>query len=448
MKVGLIGLTVAAATAPASFVSVQDDADLEARVEAIAEMALADGAAGLAVAIDVGGDEFLARGWGRAEGREQATADTAVRAGALTGPFLSVAILQLAEKEKLDLDKDVREVLADFPYEDETITVRQLLTHTSGLPSYADLLEARQELDAGAMEAVHAWLAERPLEASPGDCQELSPTNVLLLGLVLEEITDTSVPAYLAENVFAIAGMEGTRYCDDGPAIHELASFTQEFAGGVEDLSGVPQPFEAARLCTSARDLARWQRALVERTLVGDRSYRALTQPAALAGGETLATTCGLGLTPLGEVPCLSVGGSAFGGSVHLAYYPEMDLTIAVTAVGEDVDVRLVERRIARAFHHQPEPALLDVRLAPEMRARYVGTYYVGCTAYEIEEAGAHLRLAPPDGAPSVLLYQGEQLFVAEDDLELRLRFELEEGTVVGFQLDEHGATSRAKRLQ
>lgn len=421
--------------------------DLADQIESIAETALAGELDGLSIAIDVGGETYLAQGWGYADAGhdEPAEEDSSYRAGALTGAFLSVAALQLADRDALALDAPVTKYLPEFPYGEEGITIEHLLTHTSGIPGYEHLLAGEAEIDPA---RIHEWLAKTALESVPGDCQSYSNTNMLLLGWIVARVSERTIPDYLTANVFQPAGMEDTLYCfENEPALREQASITHEFGGGVEDETGVPQPFDAIGLCTTAVDLIRFQRALVERALVSESAYDRLTTPILLSDGDHAFFGHGMNHTPLDDFSCTSLGGSMSGSSVHVAFYPEMELTIALAGNGE-TSLRGLERSVARLFFQLPEPGIHDLELEPEQLRGFLGGYYVGCNEYVIHESDGRLAMRTPFDQGYVLLYQGMNVFLASEDSEIRLTFEFEDDTVIAFTLEEHGVTSRAKRLR
>jgi CubicO group peptidase (beta-lactamase class C family) len=422
--------------------------ELRDLVESLGARALAEETAGLALAVDVGGELVLARGFGVSDPERGAPGDEPAifRGGGLLSAFLAVGALRLSERGALDLASPIERTL-DLPY-GEAVTVDRLLTHTSGIPGYGELLASLRRLEPPLAPApILAWLADGPLEAAPGSCASYSNTNDLLLGLVLEKVSGKTVQELLQAEVFDPAGMADTRWSDEPPAAHEPESVEQEFAGVFEDQDGAPPPFDAESLCTSALDLVRFQRALIDGTLLEHDALRLRSAPALLGGGERAPCGRGVNLTALDDLERESIGGALAGHRVHLAYYPEMDATIAVLGCGARAPVEEVEVAIARALLDVEGAEIVDLPLSKEERARHVGEYYAGCTIYWIVEDDERLVLVPPDGPARPLLHQGGERFVAEDDHELRLFFEVSGGRPVAFVLTAHGYVLRALRL-
>jgi CubicO group peptidase (beta-lactamase class C family) len=420
---------------------------LHATVEALAQDALAAGASALVVVVDVGGERLLSHGFGRTREGALPDGDTPIHVGALLTNFLAVAALDMAEDGRLELEASLATAFPELPYGELGVRVEHLLTHTSGIPSYGELLHTLHErATALTPERVLVWLRSGPLDATPESCARYSPTNDFLLGLVLERAAGKGLRALLETTLFEPAGMERTRF----GCVAEMGAlrFEQEFAGALEDQGDVPAPFDADELCSSAHDLLRFQRALVAGHLLSPAGLARRALPTRLADGTECAGARGLGLTKVGEFACQSVGGCLAGERVRLAYYPALDATIVVWARGEGAPVRQLSERLARTLLGLEAPALRDLATTPELRALHVGDYFAGCTSHAITDEQGHLVLYPPEGPRTVLLFQGGETFVARDDPDLRLEFEYEkDGAIVAFVLSEHGARVRARRM-
>ena len=439
----------AALASPVARIASEDDR-IEAKVDAAVTAAMEEGAIpGVSLAVALGGDTLLAGGWGisNPDEGEQADADSLYRAGSMTEAFLVVAALQLAEEDELDLEAGIGTYLPQLEL-DEQVTVHQLLNHTSGLTPYSDYAaQQRRRGETPTFDDILAWLAEAPFDATPGSCHSHSVTNVLLLGLIVERLAKVPVPVALTQRVFARAGLEATIYCSDGPALEEDADFSYEDEGELVLEDAVPQPFGALGLCTSASDLVIWLRALVDGALLDSDSVEAIGTDHALEDGSATRHGYGFDLVRLEGFEALSCGGGMAGGRVHLAYYPEPDLTIAVLANTPDAPLGVLERRVARAVLDLPEPGVLDEPLEADQRARYHGSYFVGCSEYRVLSLGERLALAPPGGRAFALLYQGKELFVSELDPDVRVEFMVDGERIEGFYLEQRGSRIAAKRM-
>ncbi|MRG43586.1 serine hydrolase [Chitinophaga sp. SYP-B3965] len=138
--------------------------------------------------------------------------------------FTSTAVLQLRDKKKLQLDDPLIKYLPEFPFQD--ITIRHLLTHTSGLPNL-ELYEAviKQYPDsvitnASVMPLLQKW--NKGLYFKPGDQFRYCNTNYTLLAILVEKLSGMSFPVYLDTYIFKPAGMRNTNFNDTGRVIHQV----------------------------------------------------------------------------------------------------------------------------------------------------------------------------------------------------------------------------------
>ncbi len=164
----------------------------EQQVDALFAVIAGQDAPGASVLVLRYGKTLLEKGYGYAnlEHRVPNTPETKFRLGSVTKSFTALAILQLSDAGKLRLDDPIGKYLADAPHGDQ-ITVRHLLTHTSGVRSAASDL----------------------LEFTPGERINYSNTGYRLLGKIVEAVSGTSWEDYLQAHVFAPAGMRDTG-CD------------------------------------------------------------------------------------------------------------------------------------------------------------------------------------------------------------------------------------------
>ncbi len=152
----------------------------------------------------------------------------------ITKTFTAIAILQLKEKEKLKLDDRVVEYLKDFPYPD--ITIRNLLTHTSGLPDW-DLFEEEIKnnpnkifTNKDVLPSFKIW--EKPLENKPYEKWTYSNINYVLLAIIIEKITGIGYQDYVRQHIFVPAKMNNTFFKMDSVALlgkHKSINYTYPF---------------------------------------------------------------------------------------------------------------------------------------------------------------------------------------------------------------------------
>jgi D-alanyl-D-alanine carboxypeptidase len=207
--------------------------------------------------------------WAGSSGRERdwstsLTADSTMVVGSVTKTFVAATVLQLAEEGVLDLEDTVRAHLPELRRVSRTITIRQLLNHTSGL---ADLFN--DETRAGIEQhPERAWTAPEVLNALhapwylPGQAYAYANTNYLLLGLIVERLSGATLADEIDRRFLAPLGLDATRMLSasepDGPLEPAWASIF--WASGA--------------MSSSAVDLARWGDALYGDGILADDAKR------------------------------------------------------------------------------------------------------------------------------------------------------------------------------
>ncbi len=327
--------------------------DLEKTIDGYAESFIAgEPAAGLSVAVARGETLIYAKGFGFAdlENSVPATPETVYRIGSITKSFTAAAILQLVEDGALGLDSTLGEVLPDYPEPGRQVTIRELLNHTSGIPSFTSFPEydekKREDLD---HEAVLDWFADRPLEFEPGSAFRYSNSGYYVLGLVIERVSGRRYDEYLKENVLGPAGLSATRYDWWEPIVpHRARGYVRvdgTFAHA--DYVSMHVPYAAGALASTAPDLVRWVRALSTGMVISESSFALMVSPTKLPGGRRHPYGFGLALTYIEDQRAIRHNGGIDGFRSHLAHVPDAGWIIAVLTNTEDTQPAALVDKIA-----------------------------------------------------------------------------------------------------
>jgi len=431
-----------------------DRATLAAKVDTIARAALAaERIPGLSIAVLRGADTVLLRGWGYAdlEQRVPATPQTVYRIGSLTKQFTALAILQLAEQGRLSLDDSLQRFVPSFPTPGRRITIRQLLTHTSGIPSYTSIGRAWREkmrLDLP-HDSLLALVRDRAPDFAPGARWFYDNTGYYLLGMVIEAAAGQPYAQYLAQHLFGPLGLGGTTYCDTRRIIADRAQGYEVDSTGVvnADFISMTQPFAAGALCSTVRDLLTWQRALAGDRLLRPGGYAAMSTPGRLTNGTATGYGFGLGINTEDGHRHIGHGGGINGFSAMLSAYPDDSLIVVVLANSEDANTGRIAQRIARAAFGTAEPVVRDLAVSAAERARFAGTYRLN-DALDIRvfaQGDSLMAQATGQGAWR-LLSQGGGAFLAAFDTAVRVVFEMAGDRAAALTLYQ-GAPRRAPRV-
>ena len=434
---------------PLSAQRAPDRATLVTRIDSIVAAAMAVKNAGIQIAVVQGRDTILMKGYGIANAEHDIAVlpQTVFKIGSVTKQFTSAAIMQLVEQGKLTLDDTLGKFMPKAPLHWHPVTMRQLLNHTSGIPSLTDVgPKVRSALVMGMKrDSIFELLRGDSLMFEPGKGFYYNNTGYYLLGMLVEQLSGKTYSAYLAEMVRPL-GLTQTTYCG-GPQIitHMAAGYDRQGASLVNTGAvSMETPFSAGSICSTARDLALWAAALAQGRVVKPESYKSMTSPVTLPSAYRMTYGFALQADTMGTRRVVQHGGNINGFSSHLLTVPGDSLYIAVNinvsgapAGGISADIaRLIvgEPRVAVAQKDEPVPAA--------ERAKFMGRYRVGQpngtrSEITIGEQDDHLTLLPPGGAqPIILQHQGKNVFSVRGQPTQRVLFDMTGNTVTGIVLD------------
>ncbi len=302
------------------------------------------------------------------------TADTRFRLGLLTEPLTATAILQLAEDGLLDVDDPLSRYVPELPRASQ-ITLRDLLTHRSGIPNYTDDPSFHVwKSQPHTTEQMIARFADWPLEFEPGTNVLPSNSNYVLLGAVIERVSEQSYADFVRARIFAPAGMEDSRVGDDftdgRQAVGNVWNENEQLdPPGDLDMS----TFAAAGAVVSTpNDMMRFDRALRDGTLLSAASRRSMNE----------ADEDGYGLgwvvsRAYGD-KLLSFPGAIDGYSGAMLQFVEHDTTVIVLANTEVVPGNVVAQDVALMLYGDTPPRRnepVEIKIAPGTYHKYVGTW-------------------------------------------------------------------------
>ncbi len=239
---------------------------------------------GACVAVLRGGVPILQQAYGLAdlEARVAATSATNFRLASLTKQFTSAAILLLAQDGRLSIEDPVRRWLP-LPAAARGMTVRHLLTHTSGLIDYEDLIAGGTTLQLRDADVLRLLEAEDRRYFPPGTQYRYSNSGYVLLALIVERGSGEDFASHLRKRIFLPIGMRNTVAFEAGVAAVAQRAFGYSAAGGSwarTDQSPTSATLGDGGIYSSVDDLAKWDAALCQGALLGAESLRLAFAPA------------------------------------------------------------------------------------------------------------------------------------------------------------------------
>ncbi|NOT30983.1 MAG: beta-lactamase family protein, partial [Planctomycetes bacterium] len=322
------------------------------------------------------GEVLLAGGYGFADFQADRAneAGTLFELGSITKSFTAAAVVKLAQQGKLTLDDSIAVHLPGVPQHSREITLRQLLTHTSGIPR--GNAKGRGEDLAG---AVVDYLGSGP-EAIPGKKFEYWNGGYALLAGVIERASGRSYTQYLEEELFAPAGMSDTGFTGDSDLDATRAALGSSRDG--RDRTALEHPYQdygyqyrgMGGIVTSVLDLAKWERALATHALLDEAHTRTLFEPA--KDGYALGWKIGRAVN--GSLR-QAHGGAVRGFVSEFRRYPAENACVAVLCnrddqnpqeIADNLECLLFDRQLATP---PPKGELLSRAEAGVIAGSYVG---------------------------------------------------------------------------
>ncbi len=429
--------------------------DLVSKIDSLAEATLAEGpVAAVSIGVKRGGDLLLVKGYGQAdiELGAPATAETVYRIGSITKQFTAAAVVQLVEDGKISLDESMTTYLLDYPTKGRHITIRHLLTHTSGIKSYTGLEAWRPKMTLDLTdEELLALFQEEPFDFEPSEQYRYNNSGFYLLGMIIERASGETYREYLDAHLFGPLGLTGSSYCDERPIIPARAEGYEAVNGELmNDLYlSMNQPGAAGALCSTVPDLLSWASALRAGQVVSGESYRQMTTPATLSDGSATGYGFGLGVGELNEHARVSHGGGINGFNTMLATYPEEELDVVVLSNTEGGHPGRMAEVIAKWALGIEVPPVVDVALSAEALAAYEGVYQLA-PEFELTVVvrDGQLFAGATGQSEFRLRAQGDDLFVPTFDDAVRVVFQLDDGKATALTLHQGGQETEGPRVR
>ncbi len=353
-------------------------ADAVRKIDAAAvDVLTRTGVPGASVAIARDGRIAYAQAYGDARIEPKLPASPTMRyaIGSISKQFTAAALLLLQEDGKLSVDDPVGKFLPELTRAGE-ITIRQLLSHTSGYQDYwpQDYVFPTM-LEPVTPKAITDRWARRPLDYEPGTKWQYSNTGYVIAGRIVEQTSGKPFFRFLQERIFAPLGMASARDFDQEPLGTTDPTGYRAFALGsprVAPVCGAGWLFGAGQLAMTAEDLARWDISILERSLLSGASYRALETDTLLTSGAGTQYGLGVDVELQDGRRRLAHGGEVSGFTASNHVYPDDGIAIVVL-VNQDAS-RAVEQLAEKLDHVVFEEALtIDAGRTAQARGIFEG---------------------------------------------------------------------------
>ncbi len=335
LAVMLISLSAGALSAQATSPSAAELAEMDRRIQA--EMAERN-IPGALIGVASRGRLVHTQSYGLAnvELRVPVSDSTVFEIGSISKQFVAAAVMLLVEDGRLGLDDPIHDFLPDLPSEWLGVTVRQLLTHTSGIPDYEEIQTYEAYRFRFTPDEIIRVAHSRPMDFEPGTGWYYSNTGYFLLSLIVERIAGRPFGQVLDTMVFGPLGMGQTRMADPEDIIQHRASGYWVDRMGVElmnrDATQASSTLGAGGLLSSVHDMVRWDEALYGDELLSEESKAVMWTSAVLPNGDDTGYAFGWGVGEYRGRRSVGHGGQVAGFVASFLRLPDDELAIIVFA--------------------------------------------------------------------------------------------------------------------
>lgn len=313
---------------------------------------------GLSLAIMKNGEIVLAKGYGLANVEHQVAVkpETIFQSGSMGKQFTATAVMMLVEEGKLSLDDKITKFFPDAPEAWRNITVRHLLTHTSGLGDYPEDFDLRRDYTE---DELVQRIKPLPLAFQPGEKWSYSNLGYVMLGVLIHKVSGKFYGDFLQERVFKPLGMTTARVISEADIVPNRAAGYRLVNGELKNQEWVSPTLNTTAdgaLYLTVYDMAKWDAALYTEKLLKRSSLEQMWTPVKLNDGKTFSYGFGWALGEVRGHHVVEHGGSWQGFKSQISRYVDDKLTIVVFANQARANPAKIAHGVAAIFDPQLTP--------------------------------------------------------------------------------------------
>lgn len=289
---------------------------------------------GVSLAVVKDGKPLIVKGYGVAnvEHKVAVKPETIFQSGSVGKQFTSMAVMILVEEGRIGLDEKLIKYIPDVPAIWNGITIRHLLTHTSGLGDYPPTFDLQR--DSTELE-IFKQLQSTPLASQPGERWAYSNVGYVTLGVLIRKVSGKFYGDFLAERVFRPLGMTTARVISEADIVRDRAAGYELVKGEIKNQKWVAPSLNTTAdgaLYVSALDMIKWDEALSAGRLLKRESYEQMWSSVKLNNGTTHPYGFGWMFGDVNGKRLIEHSGAWQGFKAHIARYPDNGLTVIVLA--------------------------------------------------------------------------------------------------------------------
>jgi CubicO group peptidase (beta-lactamase class C family) len=283
------------------------------------------------------------------------TTSTRFNLASVSKPFTAFSIALLAQQGKLSLDDDIRKYVSEIPKYDDTITIRHLLHHTSGIREYQALVSfAGLGTDnAYSPKAILNMLArQKNISFKPGAKYQYSNSGYFLLGVIVERVSGKSLRAFAEENIFKPLGMKNTLIYNNRFEVIKNRAHGYQVAPdkSIRARSSLYDLVGAGGVLTTVEDLYLWDQNFYEPKVGNKELIQLLITPGTLNSGEKIKYAFGMWRGEYKGLPIITHSGNMMGYRARIVSFPEQKFTVIALSNNMAIFPNVIAEKLADIY--------------------------------------------------------------------------------------------------
>ena len=404
---------------------------------------------GVAVLASQDGEVVFEKSYGLAdiESQRELSTDMVFQIGSMTKQFTSVAVLQLVEAGKVQLDEPIQTYLPYFPTKEHTITIHHLLSQTSGIPEFFDVDEDEFAIlyQKHTPQELIDYFQDRPLQFEPGSRFSYSNSNYPLLGAIIEVVSGMSLADYLDKHIFGPLNMNNTSlwYQDNNNNSiskgYRLNAQNEFVEGPAIDGSTV---YAAGGIVSTLSDLHTWNMELTNPEHLSKKLVKQLQKEKKTTNNQGTGYGYGFFIEEIQRNRVIQHGGNMYGFTSTALYIPKKEVYVCVLSNRAFDNTKNIARYIAS--HMINDPIEYYRQLPADKVSDYLGKYKMKGSDEKVIEMQVYegtLIVFPSDNPGSeVDLYSTDTDTFQSSKIDLKIVFQRNTaGSVIGCKVYQGG---------
>jgi len=373
------------------------------------------------------------------------TSNTIYQIGSTTKEFTAAVILKLAEQHKLSIEDKLSKYFPDFKRGDE-ITIKHLLTHTSGIYEILrDHTAFNESTQPRSKERMLSFFINKPLDFDPGTQYSYCNSGYILLGLIIEKVTGKPYEQVVKEFILTPLRMEHSGFDFAGLQSPDKAIGYTKYTKTLKEAS-IPwdstATYSAGSLYSTVGDLYRWHIGVLNYKVYNKSSLEEVTTPFLKGYG------LGCWIDTIFNKKVVSHGGNILGFTSYFGRIQEEDVCIILLNNIFNHQIETIGLSILAILYNQPYSYFDEIKLIPEVLEKYVGEYVVNPDyKVKITRVGDQLFIQRNDLPGIEIFAYKENTFFQKDD-DVRIYFQNEKGIINKITIIEGLSTRKGDKIK